>query len=96
MEERAGKRAGSEVVQVYVRDMYATITPSIKRLREFERITLEPGASKTVNFELSTRDLAFVGLDLKWKCEKGEFELQVGGMTEKFEVTGDEYFGMQK
>lgn len=94
--ENTGKRDGSEVVQVYVRDMYATIAPPIKRLRAFQKVSIAAGETKTVRFELSTRDLAFVDKDLKWKTEKGEFELQVGKMAERFLVTTDEYFGMVK
>ncbi len=90
--KNTGKRDGTEVVQVYVRDIYASIVPPIKRLRAFDKVKIAPGESKTVNFELTTRDLAFVDMDLKWKTEKGEFDLQVGGLSQKFQVTADEYF----
>lgn len=90
--QNTGGRVGTEVVQVYVRDMYATITPSVKRLRGFEKIQLKPGESKTVSFEITTRELAFVDHDLKWRSEAGEFELQVGGMTAKFNLAADEVF----
>lgn len=92
MVKNTGKRDGTEVVQAYVRDFYATITPSIKRLRAFDKVKIKAGKSVLVNFEISTRDLAFVDHDLKWKTEKGEFELQIGDLSEKFEVTADEYF----
>lgn len=90
--KNTGKREGTEVVQVYVRDMYASIVPPVKRLRAFDKVKIKAGESKTISFELSTRDLAFVDLDLKWKTEKGEFELQVGGLSQKFEMTVDEFF----
>lgn len=96
MVKNTGQRAGTEVVQVYVRDFYATITPSIKRLRAFDKVKIEPGKSVLVNFEISTRDLAFVDHDLKWKTEKGEFELQIGDLAQKFEITADEYFKMME
>lgn len=81
-----GPRAGMEVVQLYVTDRVASITPSVKRLRGFQKIGLEAGASITVTFTLKASDLAFVGLDNTWVTEPGEFDVQVGQLMAKLVV----------
>ncbi len=86
--KNTGERAGKEVVQLYVTDEVASITPSVKRLRGFEKIELKAGASQTVNFKLNLRDVAFVGLENKWTTEPGDFTIRVGGLEEKVEYTG--------
>jgi beta-glucosidase len=73
--KNTGSRAGKEVVELYSRDVYASVTPSVKRLRAFEKISLQPGETKTVEFKISASDLAFVNEQLKWITEKGEFEI---------------------
>ena len=82
-----GRRAGGEVVQLYVRDMVASITPPDKRLRRFAKIHLEPGQSRTLTFELDRDDLSFIGQNNRPVVEPGDFELLVGGLTEKFTLT---------
>ena len=82
----AGKVTGKEVVQLYVSDLYASITPSVKRLRGFEKIELAPGEKKTVTFEISAGDLAFVNRDLKSVAEPGDFEVEINGLKQKFEL----------
>jgi beta-glucosidase len=81
-----GDRAGKEVVQLFTTDKVASITPSVKRLRAFEKIALNPGETRALTFTLSTRDLAFVGRDNTWVTEPGEFSVSVGGLTADFEV----------
>ena len=76
-----GDRAGKEAVLLYSSDLVASIIPDVKRLRGFEKIALEPGASQVVSFELPAEELAFVGADGKWRLEKGEFRLAVGGLS---------------
>ena len=76
-----GDRAGKEAVLLYSSDLVASIIPDVKRLRGFEKISLEPGASQVVSFELPAEELAFVGADGKWRLEKGEFRLAVGGLS---------------
>lgn len=88
-----GARAGDEVVQLYVRDEVASVTPAVKRLRGFERITLEPGEQRTVSFTIDADDLAFWNLDMRRVVEPGWFTLYVGGSSEdvqaaRFEVVG--------
>jgi beta-glucosidase len=81
-----GKLKGKEVAQLYISDLYASITPSVKRLRGFEKTEIEPGKTKTVTFTISASDLAFVNRDLKWITEPGEFEAEIGGLKKKFEI----------
>lgn len=82
--KNTGKRSGMEVVELYTKDLYASITPSVKRLRKFTKILLEPGASQTVTFEINKEDLSFVGNDLKRITEEGEFEIVIENLRKKF------------
>jgi beta-glucosidase len=82
-----GRRAGDEVVQLYLRDLVASITPPDKRLRRFARVRLEPGQSRTLTFELEREDLSFIGDNNRPVVEPGEFEVLIGGLTEKFTLT---------
>ena len=74
-----GTRAGTEVVQIYVRDLVGSITRPVKELKHFERVTLEAGESRTLTVGIPVQDLAFVGLDGVKKVEPGEFQLWVDG-----------------
>ena len=75
-----GDRAGKEAVLLYSSDLVASLIPDVKRLRGFEKVTLEPGETKTVTFEVPAHELAFVGPDGKWRLEKGDFRLSCGGL----------------
>lgn len=79
-----GQFAGKEVVTCFVSDAFASITPSVKRLRAFTKIALEPGQSETVTFELSAKELAFVGNDLKWNTEDGDFTVRIANLEQTF------------
>jgi beta-glucosidase len=72
-----GKVAGEEVVQLYIRDRVASITRPVRELKGFRKIKLEPGASQTVSFELTRRDLEFVGANQQWLAEPGEFDVWI-------------------
>ncbi|WP_333819021.1 glycoside hydrolase family 3 N-terminal domain-containing protein [Ohtaekwangia sp.] len=85
--KNTGSREGKEVVQLFVSDLYASVTPDVKRLRGFEKITLKPGESQKVTFTLGARDIAFVGKDLHWIVEKGEYEVNIGTLKSKFSLT---------
>lgn len=76
--KNTGSRAGMESVLVFVSDKVASITPPVKRLRAFEKIKLEPGASQDLTFKIAADQLAFVGQDMNWVLEPGEFELTIG------------------
>ena len=74
-----GKRAGDEVVQLYVRDLVGSVTRPVKELKGFQKIHLEPGETKTVTFTLTSDDLRFYTADMKFVAEPGAFEVFVGG-----------------
>ncbi|MDR0582632.1 MAG: glycoside hydrolase family 3 C-terminal domain-containing protein [Prevotellaceae bacterium] len=85
--KNTGARAGKEVVQLYSSDLYASLIPDVKRLRRFEKITLEPGETQTVTFKFTLNDLSFVNLENKRVVEPGDFELLVGASSEDIKGT---------
>jgi beta-glucosidase len=70
---------GAEVVQLYIRDMVASITPPLRLLKGFEKVFIPKGETKTVEFTITNNDLAFYHADLSFYAEPGEFEIYVGG-----------------
>ena len=74
----SGKVAGKESVLLFSSDMYASSTPDVRRLRAFTKVGLEPGETKTVELEVTAKDLAFVNYYGKWTLEEGDFALSVG------------------
>ncbi len=83
-----GSRAGVEVVQLYIRDVVSSVTTPVKQLRGFQRVALEPGESRRVEFTLSPGDLALLDEDLHWVVEPGAFEVMVGGSSEAIALQG--------
>ena len=82
-----GKRAGDEIVQLYVRDLVSSVTQPIMKLRKFKRISLAPGRSRTVEFELSVyKDLTFLDENMKLVAEPGWFDIMVGTSSVKYET----------
>ncbi len=73
-----GKYDGSEVAQLYIRDLVGSITRPVKELKGYQKVFLKAGESKTLNFTLTTNDLAFYNSDLKFKAEPGDFKVFVG------------------
>lgn len=73
-----GAVEGAEVVQLYIRDMVGSIARPVQELKGFERISLKPGESRTVNFTIDADLLKFYNKDLNYVCEPGEFEVMVG------------------
>ena len=76
--KNTGSHAGKEAVLLYSSDLIASIVPDNKRLRDFTKISLEAGETKTVTFQLPAKSLAFVGADGKWTLEEGDFLLKIG------------------
>lgn len=76
--KNTGERAGTEVIQMYVRDRVSSVTRPVKELKGFQRVTLEPGESTTVALEISPDRLAFYDIDMEFEVEPGEFEIMVG------------------
>ena len=73
-----GSVEGTEVVQLYIRDMVGSIARPVQELKGFERISLKPGESRNVTFNIDAELLKFYNSDLKFVCEPGEFEVMVG------------------
>lgn len=76
-----GNRLGKEAVLLYSSDVVASVVPDNKRLRDFAKVSLQPGETKTVTFRLPAKSLAFVGSDGKWVLEEGDFTLKVADQT---------------
>ncbi len=76
--KNTGNVKGKESVLLFSSDIVASKVPDVKRLRQFTKVELNPGESKTVRLEFPTHELAFVGHDGKWRLEKGEFRIACG------------------
>ncbi len=90
-----GTRAGTEIVQLYINDMYSSVTTPVKVLKAFARVTLQPGETQTVHLEVAFDRLALVDQNLAEVVEPGEFEVMVGPSSRdaellraSFEVSG--------
>ncbi len=76
-----GRRSGKESVLLFSSDLVASVSPDNRRLRAFEKVSLTPGETKTVELKVKGSDLAFVGPDGRWILEEGDFRIQVGDQT---------------
>jgi beta-glucosidase len=74
-----GNRAGKEVVQLYIHDVVGANTRPVKELKGFQKIELKAGESKTVSFNITTKDLTYYHFDNTWGWEAGDFEIMIGG-----------------
>ncbi len=88
-----GGREGSEIVQLYVNDVYSSVTTPVMELKAFQRVDLKPGENKIVRFQIPYEQLALVDRELRAVVEPGEFEIMVGASSRdqdllkaKFEV----------
>jgi beta-glucosidase len=76
-----GNRAGSEVVQMYIRDRFSSVTRPVKELKGFRRVFLDPGENATVEFEIGPEHLAFYDIRMERVVEPGEFEVMIGNSS---------------
>jgi beta-glucosidase len=83
--KNSGGRAGKEVVQLYLNERFASVTPPLKRLKRFAKVLLQPGEGRRVSFELTSDDLSFIGADNKRVVEPGVFDVRIGGLQQSFE-----------
>ena len=83
--KNTGSREGTEVAQVYVRDLVGSLTRPVKELKHFERVSLAPGESRIIEVSIPVSDLAFFGLDGKYKVEPDDFQLWVAGDSDSGE-----------
>ena len=77
-----GNRDGKESVLVFVSDLYASITPSVKRLRAFDKQMIKAGESRAFEFIIDTNELAFVNSDNQWVTEPGDYLISIEKLTE--------------
>ncbi len=82
-----GSRVGKEPVLLYTSDLVASLTPDNRRLRDFTKVELQPGETRTVTFRLPAKSMAFVGADCRWTLEEGDFLLRVGRLEQKITCT---------
>ncbi|WP_289222764.1 beta-glucosidase [uncultured Bacteroides sp.] len=83
-----GKRAGDEVVQLYIRDVVSSIITYEKNLAGFERVHLEPGETKELSFTIDRKHLELPDADMKWIVEPGDFVLMAGASSEDIRLNG--------
>lgn len=83
-----GSRPGDEVVQLYTRDVLASVTRPVKELKGFRRIALQPGQSKTVTFTLHTHQFGFYNGEMAFVVEPGQIEVMVGNSSQHLPLTG--------
>ncbi len=76
-----GKCAGTEVVQMYIRDRVSSVTRPVKELKGFQKLRLEPGETQTAALDITPESLAFYDLDMKYTVEPGEFEIMIGNSS---------------
>jgi beta-glucosidase len=79
--KNTGKRAGTEVVQMYVRDCVSSVTRPVRELKGFQKISLRPGETQTVSLDLTPESLAFYDINMKYVVEPGEFEIMAGNSS---------------
>jgi len=80
--KNTGSRKGDEVVQLYLKDLVSSVTTYESVLRGFERVSLKPGETKTVQFVLKPDDLALLDKNMNWTVEPGKFEVMIGNSSE--------------
>lgn len=85
--ENTGNMTGMETVLLFISDKISSVTPPVKRLKRFQKVSLEAGESKLISFTISPANLCFVGHDMNWVVEDGEFEVIVDTQTKTFSLT---------
>lgn len=78
----SGNVDGEEVVQLYIRDIFSSATRPVKELKDFKRVLLKSGETKTVSFTLPADKLAFYDKNMKWCVEEGDFEIMIGSSSQ--------------
>jgi beta-glucosidase len=84
----AGPVAGEEVAQLYLRDPVASTVRPLKELKDFQKVMLKPGESKTLTFSINKEKLSFYNQQLAWVAEPGEFQLMVGSASDDIRLSG--------
>jgi len=84
-----GKYVGEEVVQLYLRDKVASITRPLKELKDFQKVSLNPGESKEISFTIEKEKLSFYDQNMNWSAEPGEFKLMIGNSSDNILLEKD-------
>ena len=79
--KNVGERIGDEVVQLYIRDCYSSVTRPVKELKGFKRVNLKPGETKTISFEITPEHLSFYDINMEYVVEHGEFDIMIGNSS---------------
>ena len=87
--KNTGLRAGDEVVQLYVRDVLASVARPVMQLEGFTRVHLAPGEERDVAFTLSREQLQMLDRDMKWVVEPGAFRVMIGGSSRDIRLRGE-------
>ncbi len=87
--KNSGDRPGAEVVQLYLHDVIGSVVTTVKELRGFEKVPLEPGETKTVSFVVTPEHMALLNRHLEWVVEPGAFEVMVGHSSKDIRLTGN-------
>jgi beta-glucosidase len=82
-----GTRAGTEVIQLYIRDLVSTVTRPVKELKAFAKVMLDAGASSTVALEIVPESLAFYDYEMQYVVEPGDFAIMVGTSSRDIDLT---------
>jgi len=99
--ENTGKMQGTEVVQLYLKDRYASMTRPVMELAGFKRIELKPREKQCVSFQVDPSQMAFLDRDMKWKIESGDLDVLIGSssndirLKDSFRITSDLYIDGQ-
>jgi beta-glucosidase len=83
----SGDRSGTQVVQLYVSDRFASVSRPVLELAGFHRVSLEPGQTTQIAFHLDISQLAFLGTDMQWRVEAGEVDIMVGASSDDLRLT---------
>ena len=84
--QNSGNIDGFETIQLYSSDLYASLTPDVKRLRDFEKVEIKAGESKTITFDLPVSELAFANSDNQFVVEEGKFKLSIDNLSREITV----------
>jgi beta-glucosidase len=84
----SGEREGTETVQLYVRDRFASVTRPVQELAGFRRVFLAAGEAADVEFRLDLTELAFLDVDMHWRVEEGDVDLLIGSSSEDIRLRG--------
>lgn len=87
--KNTGKYAGEEVVQLYLQDKFASIVRPVKELKDFQKVMLKAGESKTITFNIDKEKLSFYNQQLKWGAEAGDFKLMIGTASNNIKLEKD-------